>query len=325
MEKVLIVGGGPCGISVAIECKKRGIEPLIIEKGAIANTIYSYPLSMTFFSSADKIEIGDVPFTTVNERPKREEALVYYRTLVQTFGIRVHTHEQVEQIKPLDDGFLVWTKSRVAKRKYHSKYVVVATGYYDQPHLLNIPGEDFAHVHHYFRDAHPYAGQQVVVIGGRHSAIHAALELQRVGTDVTMVYRQGQFDESIKPWIRPLIESAIKNERIKMLWKATVTKIESKQVVVQQQGEEWRIPADAVFAMTGYRPNLELFQQIGAKIDQTHEAPLYTEKMETSIPNLYVAGVVVTGKDPTRVFIENGRFHGKIIAEDIGYKERGTP
>ena len=159
MEEVLIVGAGPCGISVAMECQKRGLRPLMIEKGAIANTIYRYPLSMTFFSSADKIEIGDIPFITTRERPKREEAIVYYRTVVQHYGLRVHTHEKVEKIERKADDFLVTTKGRTKYHQYRSRYVVIATGYYDQPHRMNIPGEDLPHVYHYFHEAHPFAGQ----------------------------------------------------------------------------------------------------------------------------------------------------------------------
>lgn len=324
MEEVLIVGAGPCGISVAVECKKQGLDPLVIEKGAIANTIYRYPLSMTFFSSADKIEIGDLPFPTVHERPKREEAIVYYRTVVQRYGIRVHTHEKVENIQREQGGFLISTQGRIKSHQYRSKYVVIATGYYDQPHMMNVEGEDLPHVYHYFHDAHPFAGQDVVVIGGRHSAIQAALDLQRVGAHVTMVYRGAQFDSSIKPWIRPLIESAIQHERINMYWKANVVKIRDEDVTICQENRLVTIPADAVFAMTGYRPDLRLFQQLGAEIDPIHEAPVYSETMETTVPNLYLAGVVATGKDPTKIFIENGRYHGKYIVEDIIRKEKDT-
>lgn len=324
MEEVLIVGAGPCGISVAIECKKRGLEPLIIEKGAIVNTIYTYPVSMTFFSSADKIEIGKIPFTTIHERPKREEAIVYYRTVLQRYGIRVHTHEKVEKIEREEDHFLVSTRERTKNNEYQSKYVVIATGYYDQPHMMNILGEDQPHVFHYFRDAHPYAGLHTVVIGGRHSAIQAALDLQRVGANVSMVYRRAEFDTSIKPWIRPSIESAIRHEKINMYWNSIVTKIEPTSVDIRQGDHIITIPADAVFAMTGYRPDLRFFQQLGAKIDPINEAPIYTEKMETSIPDLYVAGVVATGNDSSKIFIENGRFHGQKIAEDIERKVKDT-
>jgi len=324
MEAVLIVGAGPCGISAAIECKKRGLDPLIIEKGAIVNTIYTYPLSMTFFSSADKIEIGGMPFTTVNERPKREEAIVYYRTVVQKYGIRVQTHEKVEEIQRHSDHFLVITKSRTGKQEYRSKYVVIATGYYDQPHLMRVEGENLPHVYHYFYDAHPFAGQNVVVIGGRHSAIQAALDLYRVGANVTMVYRGAEFDSTIKPWIRPLIESAIRNQRIKMYWQATVKKIDLEQVEIYQDDTLISLPTDAVFAMTGYRPDLRFFKQLGAEIDPINEAPVYSDNMETTVPNLYIAGVVATGKDSTKIFIENGRFHGQKIVEDIIRKEKDT-
>lgn len=323
LEEVLIIGAGPCGISVAIECKKRGFNPLVIEKGAIVNTIYTYPLSMTFFSSADKIEIGNIPFPSIYTRPTREEAIVYYRTIVQRFGIRVHTYEKVIKIERQNDHFLVFTKGRTRRYQYRSKYVVIATGYYDQPNWMKITGEDLPHVFHYFQDAHPYAGRPVVVIGGRHSAIQAALDLQQAGADVTMVYRRGTFDSSIKPWIRPLIENAIKYGRIKMFWNSAVTRIQPEHVeICQEDGQVLTIPADAVFAMTGYRPNLTFFKQLGAAIDAISEAPIHTENMETTVPNLYVAGVVVTGNDSSKVFIENGRFHAQVIVEDILRKEK---
>lgn len=325
LEEVIIVGAGPCGISTAIECKKRGLNPLIIEKGSIVNTIYSYPLSMTFFSSADKIEIGNMPFTTIHERPAREEALVYYRELIKRFGIRVHTFEKVESIAQEADEFIISTSHAQGHGRYVSKYVVIATGYYDNPHYMNIPGENLPHVHHYFYDAHPYTGKRVVVIGGRHSAIHAALELQRAGADVAMIYRKGQFDQSIKPWIRPIIEAAIRKEEIKMYWESEVLEIQPDQVVFQQkQGDTLKIPVDTVFAMTGYRPDFRFFKALGAKMDPEKEVPIYSDVMETTVENLYLAGVVATGKDPTKIFIENGRFHGKKIAEDIKRKEMNT-
>lgn len=324
MEEVLIVGAGPCGISTAIECKQRGLRPIIIEKGSIVNTIYSYPLSMTFFSSADKIEIGNVPFTTIHERPTREEALVYYRNLIEHFGIRVHTYERVTQIQHHEEGFLVFTKNARESKQYQCKYLVIATGYYDQPHYMKVPGEDLPHVHHYFYDAHPYTGKQVVVIGGRHSAIHAALQLQQAKANVTMVYRRDRFDSSIKPWIRPLIEGAIKHERIKMHWNSTVTEIQPDFVTIQEEETTRKIPADTVFAMTGYRPDYMFFKELGAQIDEEKIVPVYNESMETTIPNLYLAGVVATGKDPTKIFIENGRYHGQKIAEDILRKKRDT-
>lgn len=324
MEEVLIVGAGPCGISTAIECQKRGLRPFIIEKGSIVNTIYSYPLSVTFFSSANKIEIGNIPFMTIHERPTREEALVYYRNLIEHFGIRVHTFERVTQIIDQEQSFLVQTANAKGSQQYQCKYVVIATGYYDQPHYMRIPGEDSPHVHHYFYDAHPYTGKQAVVIGGRHSAIHAALQLQQAKANVTMVYRQDQFDASIKPWIRPLIEGAIKHGRIKMYWNSIVTEIQRDFVTIQEKDQTRKIPADVVFAMTGYRPDNTFFRELGAAFDEKSEVPVYNEFMETTVPNLYLAGVVATGKDPTKIFIENGRYHGQKIAEDIRRKEGDT-
>jgi thioredoxin reductase (NADPH) len=321
---VLIIGAGPCGISAAIECKRAGLEPLIIEKGCIVNSIYHFPMKMTFFSTPEKIELAGIPFPSVHERPTREEALEYYRKLVHYFDLKVRTYEKVVQITRTDPGFEVVTESRLGKRTYQAPYVVVATGYYDNPNRMNIPGEDLPHVYHYFQDAHPFSEQKVVVIGGRNSAIDVALEMQRVGADVTMVYRRGSFHDSVKAWVRPVIESAIHHGRVKMKWNSQVKEIRPDCVVIEQEGRIEEIPADAVFAMTGYRPDLSLLEQAGAKIDPKTLVPVYSESMETTVPGLYLAGVVASGNDSTRIFIENGRFHGEMIVKDILRKRGGS-
>lgn len=322
MADVLIIGAGPCGISAAIECKRAGLEPLIIEKGCIVNSIYHFPLKMTFFSTPEKIEIAGIPFPSVHERPTREEALHYYRKLVRYFDLPVRTYEKVVQIKRTETGFEVISESRLGKRTYQAPYVIVATGYYDNPNWMKIPGEELPHVYHYFQDAHPFSEQKVVVIGGRNSAIDVALELQRVGADVTMVYRRNAFHESVKAWIKPVIESAIQNGRVKMKWNSQVKEIRPDCVIIERDGMIEEIPADAVFAMTGYRPDLFLLEQAGAEIDPQTLVPVYSESMETTVPGLYLAGVVATGKDSTKIFIENGRFHGEKIVADILRKQK---
>ncbi|MFC7442155.1 YpdA family putative bacillithiol disulfide reductase [Laceyella putida] len=324
MFDVIVVGAGPCGLSAAIELQKEGLEPLIIEKGCLVNSIYHYPLSMTFFSSADNLEIGGIPFTTVNEKPTRYEALAYFRTVVRKHHLELHTYEKVVEIERLKEGFRVMTSRRDGRGIYEVKYVVLATGYYDNPNLMNIPGEDLPHVKHYFHDAHPYAGDRVVVIGGRNSAIDVALDLHHVGAHVTMVYRKNSFHDSVKAWVRPLIETAIEKERIHMHWGAEVREITPRAVVIEKDGELTEIPADAVFAMTGYRPNLSFVERLGGEIDHETGVPILSDAMETTVPGLFLAGVIATGHDATKVFIENGRYHGRSIARHIRDKQKLT-
>ncbi len=322
MFDVIVVGAGPCGLSAAIELKKVGLNPLIIEKGCLVNSIYHYPLSMTFFSSADNLEIGGIPFTTVNEKPTRHEALAYFRTVVKKHHLELHTYEKVVEIEQIENGFRVITSKRDGRGIYEVENVVLATGYYDNPHMLNIPGEDLPHVKHYFHDAHPYARERVVVIGGRNSAIDVALDLHQVGAHVHMVYRKSAFHDSVKAWVRPLIEAAIEKERIHMHWETEVREITPEAVVVEEKGVRKEIKADAVFAMTGYRPNLTFVERLGGQIDQETGVPVLSDDMETTVPGLYLAGVIATGHDATKVFIENGRYHGRSIARHIRDKRK---
>lgn len=317
MREAVIIGAGPCGISTAIELKKVGIDALILEKGCLVNSIYHYPLSMTFFSSPDKIELGGIPLITVQDKPTREEALKYYRALTKIFGIEINTYERVTNIEKTVDGFTVTSENRLGRQAYATRNVIIATGYYDNPNVMNIPGENLPHVFHYFRDAHPYADRKALVIGGRNSAIDTALELQLAGADVTMVYRQKDFHPSVKSWVRPLIDAAVEKGRVKMIWEGNIKEITEQEVMVEQNGTMIRVPADVVFAMTGYRPNLDFLEKLGAKINQDTYVPILNEYMESSIPGLYLAGVVASGVDSTKIFIENGRYHGEKIATHI--------
>jgi thioredoxin reductase (NADPH) len=321
MEDIIIIGAGPCGLSVAIELKKLGYNPLLIEKGCIVHSIYNFPLGMTFFSSPDKIEIGDIPFPTINEKPTRSEGLTYYRRLAEYFQLRIRPYQPVDEIKVSNDHFEVWTTYRGKKQIFHSKYVIVATGYYGKPNMLGIQGEDLPHVHHYFREAHPYAGRDVVVIGGKNSAVDTALELSYVNANVTMVYRQSAFQPSVKAWVKPLIESAITGGKVQMFWQSYVETIYENAVVVNQLGRKRKIPAEFVFAMTGYRPDITLLENAGVQFKPNTTVPIYSRSMETTIPNLYVAGVVISGDQTSKVFIENGKLHGKEIAQHIHQKE----
>lgn len=318
-EEVIIVGAGPCGMAAAIALQEKGMEPLIIEKGNVVNSLYHYPTHQTFFSSSDNLEIGDVAFITEKQRPVRNEALTYYREVAKRKALRIHSFEKVVKIEKENSHFILNTENdKKEKKQYKAKFVIIATGYYDQPNYLHIPGEDLPKVTHYFKEAHPYFGKNVVVIGGKNSAVDAALELQKAGANVTVLYRGGKYSESIKPWILPGFDSLVRKEKINMVFRANVLKITEYKVFYEVDGEEKEIDNDFVFAMTGYRPNIPFLNQAGIETDPETGVPSYDEETyETNVPNLYIAGVVAAGFDNNSIFIENGRFHGGKIAASI--------
>ncbi len=311
-EEVIIVGGGPCGLAAAIACKEVGIDPLVIEKEQIVQTIYRFPTHQIFFSSSDKLEIGGVPFLVEGRKPSRNEALVYYREVVKRKQIRVHTYEKVEKIKKEnDETFIVFT----SKREYRARYVIVATGYYDSPNLMGIRGEEKPHVFHYFKEAHPFFNEDVVVIGGRNSAVDACLELEKAGARVTNLYRGETYSNSIKPWILPEFQALVRDGRIKLVFRAEVLEITDEDVVYRVGNEIRRQKARFVFAMTGYHPDHSFLRSIGVEVDETTGRPTYDEKtMETNVSGLFIAGVIAAGNNANEIFIENGRFHGEKIA-----------
>lgn len=318
-EEVIIVGAGPCGMAAAIALQEKGMEPLIIEKGNVVNSLYHYPTHQTFFSSSDNLEIGDVAFITEKQRPVRNEALTYYREVAKRKALRIHSFEKVVKIEKESSHFILNTENdKKEKKQYKAKFVIIATGYYDQPNYLHIPGEDLPKVTHYFKEAHPYFGKNVVVIGGKNSAVDAALELQKAGANVTVLYRGEKYSESIKPWILPGFDSLVRKEKINMVFRANVLKITEDKVFYEVDGEEKEIDNDFVFAMTGYRPNIPFLNQAGIETDPETGVPSYDEETyETNVPNLYIAGVVAAGFDNNSIFIENGRFHGGKIAASI--------
>lgn len=319
-EKVIIIGAGPCGLACCIALQEQGIDALIIEKGNIANAIYHYPTHQTFFSSSDKLEIGDIPFITERQKPVRNQALAYYRNVAERKQLRIHSFENVMSVKKSEEGtFLISTeKFSGEKVQYSAENVIIATGYYDQPNRMNVPGEELPHVMHYFKEGHPYYKKNVVVIGGKNSAVDAALELHKAGAIITVLYRGETYSKSIKPWILPDFDSLVRKEIIKMEFQAEVTKITEDALYYTVDGNEKEIASDFVFAMTGYRPNYTLINEIGVSVVPENGKPVYNEDTyETNVKGVFVAGVVASGNNNNEIFIENGRFHGEKIAKVI--------
>jgi thioredoxin reductase (NADPH) len=317
-EDIIIVGGGPCGLAAAIAFKEIGLNPLIIEKGNIVNAIYHYPTHQTFFSTSEKLEIGDVPFITESYKPKRNQALVYYRDVVKRKQLRINSFERVIEVKKEGKIFNIITD----KQTYQAPYVVIATGYYDHPNYMSVPGEDLPKVSHYFKEAHPYFDKDVCVIGGKNSSVDAALELVKAGARVTVLYRGKEYSPSIKPWILPEFEALVRNDIIKMEFDAHVLEITEDQVRYKKDGKEKFIHNEFVFAMTGYRPDHSFLKTLGIQIDEDTGRPFFNpETMETNVEGAYIAGVIAAGNNANEIFIENGRFHGSLIAQSIQEKQ----
>ncbi|MBX0356195.1 YpdA family putative bacillithiol disulfide reductase [Halobacillus sp. Nhm2S1] len=321
-EKVIIIGGGPCGMSAAIELQKEGIEPLIIEKGNIVNSIYHYPTHQTFFSSSEKLEIGNIPFITERQKPVRNEALAYYRAVAGREDLRVNTYEKVTQVEQDDHGFVIHSEIAGGETKsYHANQIVIATGYYDQPNYMNVKGEELPKVMHYFKEGHPYYKKNIVIVGGKNSAADAALELEKSGAHITVLYRGEDYSKSIKPWILPQFEALVRKGIIDMEFCANVKEITKDEVVYECHGEEKRIKNDFVFAMTGYRPDHAFLTKMGVEMDEETGRPTFDEDtMETNIQGIYIAGVIAAGYNNNEIFIENGRHHGGKIAKAITTK-----
>ncbi|MBK5462866.1 YpdA family putative bacillithiol disulfide reductase [Peribacillus sp. TH27] len=319
-EEVIIIGGGPCGLAAAIALKEVGIQSLIIEKGNVVDSIYRYPTHQTFFSSSEKLEIGDTAFITENRKPVRNQALAYYREVARRKELRVNKFEKVEKVEKQDNGkFLV----RTSKGDYTALRVIVSTGYYDHPNYMCIPGEQLPKVFHYFKEGHPYFNCDVTVIGGKNSSVDAALELVKSGARVTVLYRGSEFSSKIKPWILPEFESLVRNGTIMMEFNAVIDEITEESVIYRVGNEEKVIKNDFVFAMTGYHPDHSFLASMGIKIDEDTGRPTYNEEtMETNIEGIYIAGVLAAGNNANEIFIENGRFHGGLIAYHLAVKEK---
>jgi thioredoxin reductase (NADPH) len=323
-HEVIIIGGGPNGLACAIEAQKNGLKTLVIEKGTIAESIRRYPFQMTFFSTADNISIGDVPFIIDQPKATREEALNYYRRVVEYYDLPVKLFCKVECVRK--EGHVFRLKTR-KDHQYLAEQVIISTGYFDFPRKLNVPGEDLPHVKHYYDEPYSYAHQQAVIIGGGNSAVEAALSLYRHGVDVSIIVRKEGMKKTAKYWLIPDLLNRIKEGKIRAYYQHETLRIEEKYIIAKdhKEGREVEIPADFVFVLTGYLPDVSFMKAAGIKINSTTLEPYFDQQsFETNIPGLYVAGTVTAGIHTEKVFIENGRLHGKNIVEDILKKRDQT-
>ena len=317
---LLIVGGGPCGLAAAISAQRAGLNPLVLEAHVICSTIAHYPTYVRFFSTAEKLSLGDVPFVVAAEKPTRRDGLAYYRSVVRHFAIPLRQYEHVTRIDAEAGGFVVHSRAAGSDRKTRASAIVIATGYFGSPNRIRVPGEELPHVTHVYREGHEAFLQQVVVVGGGNSAAEAALDLWRSGARVTLVHFGPTFDKKIKPWVLPDFENRVKDGSIAVRWNSRVTAIDAEAVSVMTEEKIERLDASRVYLMTGFAPDLELLRQIGVPIDANTGIPKHDPAtLETSVPGVFIAGVVVAGFDANKVFIENGRYHGdKIIARILG-------
>lgn len=312
---VAIIGAGPIGLAAAIELKKRGIESRILERGALVHSIFNYPVNMTFFSTSDKLEIGNIPFISHGPKPTRKEALEYYRRTAEHYDLDVRLFEEVVAVDGEDGRFEIVTKIETHK----AKKVILATGFYGQENLMNIPGEDLPKVTHYYNEPHKYAWQNVLIVGAGNSAVDAALETYRCGANVTIVVRDNELKPTVKYWVKPDIENRIKEESINAHFNSRVVEIRNKEADIQTPDGIITIPNDFVLAMTGYHPHFGLMEKLGIELSKDKKRmPVYDEtSLETNRKGLYVAGVVCGGMDTSSLFIENTRVHARHIADHI--------
>lgn len=325
---VAIVGAGPCGLAAAVTMLRAQMSCLVFDGGAVTSTITEYPTYVNFFSTAEKLSIGGLPFTIGGDKPGRRDALAYYRSVVTYFGIPVRQYERVTEITGSEGAFVVHTRRRGGDvRAVRAKYVIIATGYFGSPNRLNVPGEKLEHVTHVYKEGHESFDQDTVVVGGGNSAAEAALDLWRSGARVTLVHFGPAFDMKIKPWILPDVQNRMKEGNIAVRWNSRVRAITPHAVTIDTQGVSSTLPADRVYIMTGFAPNVDLLRQVGVSIDPVTGVPAHNDvTLETDVPGIFIAGVVVAGFDANKVFIENGRFHGeKILARILGHAAPAEP
>lgn len=320
---IIIVGGGPIGIACALEAKKAGLEHLVLEKGALVNSLYHYPVNMTFFSTSERLEIDEIPFVSANAKPTRNEALEYYRRVAGSRHINIHLFEEVSSVRKQHERFEVVT----TKAHYTADHIIVCTGFYDIPYLRNVPGEDLPKVTHYYNDPHYYAFQKVLVIGAQNSAVDAALETWRKGAEVTMVIRKEEIGKRVKYWVRPDIVNRIEEGSIRAYFNSTVREIRENEVDIITETGLVTIPNDKVIALTGYQPNLPFLRSMGIELsaDEVMCPVIDSETHETNVKNIFLAGVICGGMNTHRLFIENSREHAvKIIKTIVGRLSSGT-
>ncbi|MGD0426095.1 MAG: YpdA family putative bacillithiol disulfide reductase [Candidatus Acidiferrales bacterium] len=316
---IICIGAGPTGLATAIEARIEGLSALVIDKGCLCNSLLHYPANMVFFTTPERMEIGQLPMTVASGKPTRAEALKYYRRAVEHYGLEVHQYERVGGVTGHDGAFIVHTvDSQGQAQKYHAKKIVVATGFYDHPNYLNVRGENLPHVSHYFTEPFPYWNQNVAVIGGGNSAAEAALDLFRAGARVTIIHRGAEMGRTLKYWVKPDIENRIRAGEICAKFHAHVVAFEPQHVLIKDGKGEGTIPASQVFALTGYHPDFEFLEKLGIRLATTNRKPaIDPETLESNIPGIYLAGVVIGGDDTSHIFIENGRFHGRQIIAAI--------
>ncbi|MGZ4855348.1 MAG: YpdA family putative bacillithiol disulfide reductase [Candidatus Angelobacter sp.] len=319
---VLVIGAGPTGMACAIEAQRAGFTSAMVDKGCLVNSLFHYPANMVFFTTPELLEIGDIPFTTANQKPNRSEALEYYRNVAQHYRLDVRQYQRVAGVTGYDGAFRVETQDLHGHdHEYVARKIVVATGYYDRPNYMGIPGEDLPKVMHYYKDPHPYFDMDVLIIGAKNSASIAALELWRRGSRVTMVHRGAEIHRNVKYWIKPDIENRIKNGEVTAYFNSCVLEIRQEDVRIKTPEGERVLKNDFVFALTGYHPDYEFLESLGIELTRPEMRPVCDpQTFESNVPGIYVAGVVVSGARTSEIFIENGRFHGKQIADDLKTK-----
>jgi thioredoxin reductase (NADPH) len=319
MLDAVVVGAGPTGLACGLELRRRGCSVTLFDQGCLTNSLYHYPANMTFFTTPELLEIGGLPMTSLGEKPVRVEALKYYRRVAEHYALDVHQYERVLRFTGQPDAFEVATEDRLGRvHHYAARHVILATGYYDKPNLLGVPGEDKPKVMHYYREAHPYYAHDVIVVGGKNSAAIAALELHWTGARVTLVHRRPALSDSIKYWIKPNIENRIRSGEVKACFESRLVRIDDETVTLATPQGEVAVANDFVFAMTGYHPDTEFLAAHGIPFDaETRRPRTDPESLESERPGVYLAGVLVAGMHTNEIFIENGRFHGEKIAAAI--------
>ena len=320
---LLVIGAGPTGLACAIEAQRTGLTALLIDKGCLCNSLFHYPSNMTFFTTPELLEIGDIPFSSPNQKPNRNEALEYYRKVAEHYRLDIRQYENVERVDGVDGNFTVHTVDGVSRPlKHRARKLVVATGYYDLPNYLGIPGEGLSKVKHYYHEPHPFYGLDVLVIGGKNSAAIAALDLWRHGAMVTLVHRGPEMHRHVKYWILPDINNRIKSGEIKAYFNSNVTNISQDDVTISTPQSAVTLPNKFVFALTGYHPDFSFIERLGVALDESNDRCPVCDPvtLESNVPGIYLAGVIVAGERTNEIFIENGRFHGKLIAGDLQEK-----